>query len=141
WRARRILRRSEPASPLPPPSPAATRPAASISRTAQVRSAVAAPSRWLAAATHSITAAYAGDVGNAASISAALSQVVSSVGPAPTTTTLTTSKNPSTVGTSVTFTATIVGSNPTGSVNFKDGANSISGCSTIALAGSGNSRT
>jgi hypothetical protein len=44
-------------------------------------------------------------------------------------------------GASVTFTATVVGSNPTGSVNFKDGASSISGCSAVALAGSGNSRT
>jgi hypothetical protein len=95
----------------------------------------------LTAATHTITAAYAGDAGNAASTSAALSQIVNSVGPAPTTTTLVSSKNPSTVGTSVTFTATIAGSNPTGSVNFKDGANSISGCSAVALAGSGNSRT
>jgi len=95
----------------------------------------------LTAATHSITAVYAGDAGNAASTSAALSQVVSSAGPAATTTTLTSSKNPSTVGTSITFTATVVGISPTGSVNFKDGANSVSGCSAIALAGSGNSRT
>jgi hypothetical protein len=95
----------------------------------------------LTAATHSISAAYAGDAGNAASTSAALSQTVNSVGPVQTTTTLASSKNPSTVGTSVTFTATIVGSNPTGGVNFKDGANSISGCSAITLAGSGNTRT
>ena len=31
--------------------------------------------------------------------------------------------------------------NPTGSLNFKDGATSIAGCSAVALAGSGNSRT
>src|SRR4029079_13768098 len=70
-----------------------------------------------------------------------LSQVVNSAGPAPTTTSLASSKNPSTVGTSVTFTATVAGSNPTRSVNFKDGASSISGCSAVALAGSGNSKT
>jgi hypothetical protein len=58
-----------------------------------------------------------------------------------TTTTLASSANPSVAGASVTFTATVVGSNPTGSVNFKDGASSITGCSAIALAGSGNSRT
>jgi len=58
-----------------------------------------------------------------------------------TTTTLASSANPSVAGASVTFTATVVGSNPTGSVNFKDGASSISGCSAVALAGSGNSRT
>jgi hypothetical protein len=58
-----------------------------------------------------------------------------------TTTTLASSANPSVAGASVTFTATVVGSNPTGSVNFKDGASSISGCSAVASAGSGNSRT
>jgi hypothetical protein len=54
---------------------------------------------------------------------------------------LVSSTNPSVVGASVTFTATVAGSNPTGSVNFKDGATSISGCSAIALVGSGNSKT
>jgi hypothetical protein len=95
----------------------------------------------LTVATHSIVASYAGDVGNNASNSATLSQVVNSAGPAPTTTALASSKNPSTVGTAVTFTATVAGSNPTGTVNFKDGANSISGCSAVALTGSGNSKT
>ncbi len=98
-------------------------------------------SSTLAVATHSIVASYAGDAGNTASNSATLSQAVSSTGPAPTTTILASSKNPSTAGTSVTFTATVAGSNPTGSVNFKDGASSISGCSAIALSGSGNSKT
>ncbi len=51
------------------------------------------------------------------------------VGPDRSTTTMASSLNPSTAGASVTFTATVAGSNPTGSVNFKDGANSISGCS------------
>ena len=41
----------------------------------------------------------------------------------------------------MTFTATVAGSNPTGSVNFKDGANSIGGCTAVALVGSGNSKT
>ena len=98
-------------------------------------------SSTLAVATHSIVASYAGDAGNTASNSATLSQVVSSAGPAPTTTTVASSLNPSTAGTSVTFTATVAGSNPTGSVNFKDGASSITGCSAIALTGSGNSKT
>ena len=45
------------------------------------------------------------------------------------------------MGRSVTFTATVDRQQPTGSVNFKDGAASISGCSAVALAGCGNSRT
>ena len=59
----------------------------------------------------------------------------------PSTTTLATSGTPSLVGSSVTFTATVAGTAPTGSVNFKDGATSISGCSASAVSGSGNSRT
>src|SRR5439155_25584095 len=58
-----------------------------------------------------------------------------------TTTTLTSSLNPSTVGANVTFTATVMGSNPTGSVNFSDGGVSIAGCAAVALSGSGNTRT
>ena len=92
----------------------------------------------LSAATHSITAAYGGDGKNAASTSAALSQVVNK---AVSTTALASSANPSTFGNNVTFTATVAGVAPTGSVNFKDGAGSIAGCSAVALAGSGNSRT
>ena len=95
----------------------------------------------LVAATHSITAGYSGDAGNAASTSAALSQVVNGGGPVATTTTLGAAPNPSTVGQNVTFTATVNGTNPTGTVNFKDGANSIAGCAAAAVTGSGNSRT
>jgi len=58
-----------------------------------------------------------------------------------TTTALTSSLNPSTVGANVTFTATVMGSNPTGSVNFSDGGVSIAGCAAVALSGSGNTRT
>ena len=56
-------------------------------------------------------------------------------------TTLTSSANPATVGTSVVFTATVAGTAPTGSVNFIDGASSIAGCSAVALTGSGDSKT
>src|SRR5207253_6522654 len=45
-----------------------------------------------------------------------------------TSTTLASSANPSVVGANVTFTATVTGSNPTGTVNFTDGGSSISGC-------------
>ncbi len=92
----------------------------------------------LSGGTHSIAAAYGGDAGNNASSSAALSQVVNK---ATSTSAVVSSKNPSTFGASVTFTATVTGIAPTGSVNFKDGAASITGCSAVALAGSGNSRT
>jgi hypothetical protein len=62
-------------------------------------------------------------------------------GPAPTVTTLGSSLNPSTFGAGVTFTASVTGVAPTGTVNFKDGATSITGCSAVALTGSGNTRT
>jgi hypothetical protein len=41
----------------------------------------------------------------------------------------------------VTFTATVTGSNPTGTVAFTSGGNPITGCTAVALSGSGNSRT
>ncbi len=85
----------------------------------------------LAAATHSIVAKYGGDANNAASASAALAQVVNK---AASTTTLRSSANPSAVGASVTFTATVAGSSPTGSVNFTDGGSSIAGCAAVALS-------
>ncbi len=95
----------------------------------------------LSVATHSITASYGGDAGNNPSTSTALSQVVQASA-APTTTTLASSPNPSTFGANVTFTATVTGTAPTGSVNFKDGATSIAGCSAVAFAaGSGNTRS
>ena len=58
-----------------------------------------------------------------------------------TTTALATSGTPSTVGANVTFTATVNGAAPTGSVAFKDGGNAISGCGAVALpAGSANAK-
>src|SRR5262249_15626981 len=92
----------------------------------------------LTAGTHSITAAYAGNASNNPSTSSAVSQVVNK---AASSSTLSSSANPATLGANVTFTATVTGTSPTGTVNFKDGASSISGCSAVALAGSGNVRT
>lgn len=89
---------------------------------------------------HSITAAYGGNATNSPSTSSALSQTVNT--PAtPTTTTLATSLNPSIFGANVTFTATVTGVAPTGSVNFRSGAVTIGGCGAVALTGSGNTRT
>jgi serine protease len=90
---------------------------------------------------HSITANYGGDAGNAASASAPLAQTVNGAAPVPTTTLLVSAPNPSTAGSMVTFTATVNGVNPTGTVNFRDGAVSIAGCTAAPVAGSGNSRT
>ncbi|NDP41169.1 MAG: PKD domain-containing protein [Aromatoleum sp.] len=54
---------------------------------------------------------------------------------APTSTVLGSSQNPSTVGTSVTFTATVTGGSPTGTMGFTDNGTTIGGCATVALAG------
>ena len=91
--------------------------------------------------THSLTAVYQGDKINSPSTSAVLSQVINAGSQAPSSTAVASSQNPSTVGASITFTATVTGSNPTGTVNFQDGAGSIAGCAAQALSGSGNTRT
>lgn len=82
---------------------------------------------------HDITATYAGDTNFNTSTSAILTQVVNK---ANTTTTITSSPNPSLVGQSVTFTATVSATAPgsgipTGSITFKDGTTTI-GTSTLA---------
>ena len=92
----------------------------------------------LAGGTHSIVATYGGDAANATSSSTALSQTVNKVN---STTGVGSSLTPSTAGSSVTFTATVSGTAPTGTVNFKDSATSISGCTAVVLSGSGNIRT
>jgi len=95
----------------------------------------------LAQGAHGITATYGGDAGNLPSASAALSQAVNAAPPSTSTTAIVTSKNPSTFGSSLTLTATVKGNAPTGTVDFRDGVNSIAGCSAIAVNGAGNSRT
>ena len=98
----------------------------------------------LAQGTHNIVATYAGDAGNKVS-SGTLSEVINAGGgsaPGATTTTLASSANPAASGASVTFTATVAGTAPTGSINFTDGFLSIANCAAVPLAaGSGNSRT
>jgi hypothetical protein len=64
----------------------------------------------------------------------ALSALAFSAQAGHTTTTLASSANPSVVGQSVTFTATVTGSFPTGTVTFRDGATVLG---TVALNGSG----
>ena len=59
----------------------------------------------------------------------------------PTQTTLGSSPNPSFVGASVTFTATVAGTAPTGTVAFAADSTTISGCGAVALTGASNTRT
>jgi hypothetical protein len=87
----------------------------------------------LSAGTHSIVAVYSGDSNNGGSTSSAVSQHVLTA----TTTTLISSLNPSTSGTSVTFTATISTSAATGTVIFEDASNGDAalGSGPVALSG------
>jgi sugar lactone lactonase YvrE len=87
----------------------------------------------LTAGTHAITASYPGDTGK--NILASSSSVVSQDVQAASTTVVQASPNPSTYGTSVSFTATVTtasGSAPTGTVTFLDGSTKIG---TAPLAG------
>ena len=87
---------------------------------------------------HSITAVYAGDAQNSTSTSPALSQSVGAATVTTTTTALASNPNPSIPWSSVTFTATVTGNAPSGTVTFKDGANTLG---SGPLSGTGNSRT
>ena len=77
----------------------------------------------LALGTHSITAMYKGDTFNSRSTSPVLSEFVSMN--APTTTSLVASTNPLIVGNSVTLSATVAGSSPSGTIQFMDGVVSL----------------
>jgi len=57
--------------------------------------------------------------------------------PASTTTTLVGTPNPSLTGAMTTFTATVSGASPTGTVSFTDNGASIFGCTAVALSGGG----
>ena len=92
----------------------------------------------LAMAAHSITAVYGGDSNDATSTSAVLTQTVNQ---ATSTTTLMSSLNPSVFAQNVTFTATVSPAAATGTVTFKDGANTLGmgaangGTATLSTAG------
>jgi hypothetical protein len=85
----------------------------------------------LAAGSHAITAAYGGDTNNTPGTSPVLTQVVNQAGSS---VSLTSSANPSTFGQSVTFTATVTGASPTGTVTFNDGATTL-GTGTVNGSG------
>jgi Bacterial Ig-like domain (group 3)/IPT/TIG domain/Pentapeptide repeats (8 copies) len=84
---------------------------------------------------HSITASYAGDDNFNGSASTALTETVNF---SATTVTITTSPNPSTVGTQVTYTAT-VSPVPTdgGTVKFTDNGTAVSGCAAQPVSSTG----
>jgi hypothetical protein len=75
----------------------------------------------LTAGSHTIVASYGGDVSNQPSVSTTFTQVINTgAGKVPTTTTLTSSTSVSIVGQPVTFTVTVSGSAPTGTVTLSD---------------------
>jgi hypothetical protein len=78
----------------------------------------------LSGGSHSITAVYGGDTNFTGSASSTLTQAVD---PTSSSTGVGASSNPTTFGTSVTFTATVSGSGgtPSGTVTFKDGASTL----------------
>jgi hypothetical protein len=75
-----------------------------------------------AVGSHSITAAYGGDTNDNSSVSSVLTQTVNK---ANTTVTLVSSANPSSFGSSVSFTATVTPAAATGTVTFKDGSTTL----------------
>jgi LPXTG-site transpeptidase (sortase) family protein len=85
--------------------------------------------------THSITAVYSGDANFTNSTSAPLTQTINQDA---TTTSLSSSVNPSVIGQSVTFTATVTANGPgagtpTGTVTFQDPGVDIPGCVNVPL--------
>jgi len=88
-----------------------------------------------AGANQPITATYNGDGNNAGSTSNTVSQTVNAA-LGSTSTVVVTSGSPSTVGQSVTFTATVTGSNLAGTVAFTDNGSAITNCAGVALNGS-----
>ncbi|MEO7254104.1 MAG: Ig-like domain repeat protein [Casimicrobium sp.] len=86
----------------------------------------------LTVGSHSLQVDYSGDLNNAASSSAVFNQVVT---PLPATVSVASSANPSVAGQAVTFTASVGGNSPSGSVTFYDDAQVIAGCGMVALSG------
>jgi subtilisin family serine protease len=96
------------------------------------------PLSFTTAGTANITVSYAGDANNNSSNSATTTVTIT-VPKTNTTITLTPSGSASVVsGQTVTFTATITGSNPSGNVIFKNNGVDLR---TVALTGSGNTKT
>lgn len=88
----------------------------------------------LAVGTHPMLLEYSGDANYLPTSVAGFSYVVSPA-PAPTTTLLQSSPNPSNAGAPVTFTATVNGQSPTGVVDFVVGGAPVGGCAGVPLSG------
>ena len=87
----------------------------------------------LAVGTHPIVASYSGDSGFAASESSTYTLVIAT---APSSTIMTATPNPATAGANVTFKTVVTGPRqPTGSVVFKEGANSLSSAIAVDFEG------
>jgi hypothetical protein len=89
----------------------------------------------LAAGSHPIMATYAGDAVNASSSNTLTQTITGSGGGAASTTTVASSANPAAVGATVTFTASVTGDAPTGSVTFTDGGNPM--CAVVPVGAGG----
>ncbi len=112
---------------------------AALSGFGNVRTATCTTSS-LTVGVHSIVASYGGDVGNGASASGPYAQTINPA-QAATVTMITNPDNPANVLVPITFTATVTGAAPTGTVEFTDGGVDVAGCSAVVLTGSGNTRT
>ena len=92
----------------------------------------------LGGGSHGMTAAYPGDINNNPSASTPLTQTVT---PGSATAGVGTSGSPAAFGSTVTFTATVSGFLPTGTVGFTSDGAPIGGCTASAVTGTGNLRT
>lgn len=88
-------------------------------------------------ATHALTATFVPDAAISANVAGGSGNGQLVVTSNPVSVTAMTSLSPSTYGDSVTFTATVNGQAPTGSVTFSDGATML--CAAVSLVGGGNS--
>jgi len=62
-------------------------------------------------------------------------------GPTSTTTAIASNANPATQGQAITFTSSVAGAAPTGTVSFRNGGADLPACASVSLTGSGNTRT
>jgi hypothetical protein len=105
-----------------------------VAQTTNLGTATCTLSGYATAGSHSITATYVGDGGYLSSTSRGLSQVVNKVGTTATSTTVSSSLNPSTVGEAVTYTAALNTTAATGTVEFKQAGATIAGCAAQPVA-------